>query len=143
MFSLKVDTAQLIDKLKSINPVTVSGRVTELIGLVMEAEGVEASVGELCTITCQRGGEQFMAEVVGFTRGHVLLMPFHSSQGVQAGDRVRPSGGALRVPVGETLLGRVANLTASGRPTACRPGRWREDESGRSWSPGSRPSTAA
>src|SRR4249919_1938420 len=90
------------------------GRVTNLIGLVIEATGLRAEVGELCTITTGRNRDRVPAEVVGFRDGRTLLMPLGEMHGIGPGMPVTPTGGSFRVPVGPQLLGRV--LDGLGRP---------------------------
>jgi flagellum-specific ATP synthase len=90
------------------------GKVTSLIGLVIEASGLRAEVGELCSIAVGRNAEPVPAEVVGFRDRSTLLMPFGSMQGIGPGNAVSATGEQFRVPVGEDLLGRVLN--GLGRP---------------------------
>jgi flagellum-specific ATP synthase len=90
------------------------GRVRDLIGLVVEASGLEAEVGELCRVEAGRTREPVPAEVVGFRAGRTLLMPLGELHGVAPGRRVTASGESLSVAVGEELLGRV--LDGLGRP---------------------------
>jgi flagellum-specific ATP synthase len=105
----KVDSTALLDALERSDPVTVSGRVSKLVGLTVEADGLEASVGELCRIELDRSRVPVLAEVVGFANGKVLLMPFQHTDGIRPGFAVRPTGAGVRVPVGEALLGRVVD----------------------------------
>jgi flagellum-specific ATP synthase len=102
------------------------GRVTNLIGLVIEATGLRAEVGELVTIAGGRNRPAVPAEVVGFRNGRALLMPLGDMRGIAPGTVVAPTGGPFRVPVGDALLGRV--LDGLGRPidggpeiSECRP----------------------
>jgi flagellum-specific ATP synthase len=90
------------------------GRVTNLIGLVIEATGLRAEVGELVTIAGGRNRAAVPAEVVGFRNGRALLMPLGDMRGIAPGTVVAPTGGPFRVPVGDALLGRV--LDGLGRP---------------------------
>jgi flagellum-specific ATP synthase len=90
------------------------GRVKSLIGLVIEASGLRAEVGELCSIAAGRNAEPVAAEVVGFRDGGTLLMPFGSLQGIGPGNPVSATGRPFLLPVGEELLGRV--LDGLGRP---------------------------
>ncbi|WP_372788431.1 FliI/YscN family ATPase [Paraconexibacter sp.] len=90
------------------------GRVTDLIGLIVEATGVEAEVGEVCHIATGRDSRPTPAEVVGFRAGRTLLMPLGEVHGIGPGDRVTATGKAVRVPTGPALLGRV--LDGLGRP---------------------------
>ena len=90
------------------------GRVTDLIGLIVEATGVEAEVGEVCAIATGRDRAPTPAEVVGFRAGRTLLMPLGEVHGIGPGDRVTASGRPVRVPAAPELLGRV--LDGLGNP---------------------------
>jgi flagellum-specific ATP synthase len=88
------------------------GRVSNLIGLIIEATGLQAEVGEVCMVgaTDRRSAtnrEAVPAEVVGFREGRTLLMPLGELQGIGPGTKVLPTGAPFRVPVGPHLLGRV------------------------------------
>ena len=90
------------------------GRVNDLIGLIIEATGLQVEVGEVCHIENGRNREPVVCEVVGFRRGRTLLMPLGDLQGIAPGTSVRTSGTPLRVAVGNELLGRV--LDGLGNP---------------------------
>jgi flagellum-specific ATP synthase len=90
------------------------GRVSELIGLIVEATGLEAEVGEVCHISTGRRREPVPAEVVGFRAGRTLLMPLGDMHGIAPGRTVTATGDAMKVPVGDDLLGRVVD--GLGRP---------------------------
>ncbi len=90
------------------------GRITDLIGLIVEATGLEAEVGEVCEIVTARDRPPLPAEVVGFRAGRTLLMPLGELHGIGPGDRVTATGRSVRAPVGASLLGRV--LDGLGRP---------------------------
>src|SRR3954462_5311345 len=91
-----------------------TGRVVALTGLIVEATGVEAEVGEVCTIETGRGRTPVPAEVVGFRAGRTLLMALGDAAGIGPGARVSASGRPLRVEVSDELLGR--SLDGLGRP---------------------------
>jgi flagellum-specific ATP synthase len=90
------------------------GRVIDLIGLIVEATGLEAEVGEVCRIETGRGRSSVPAEVVGFRAGRTLLMALGDAAGIGPGARVMATGRPLRVDVGDGLLGRA--LDGLGRP---------------------------
>lgn len=100
--------------LDQINPVVVAGRVVQAIGIVIEGSGPMATVGELCEISREDGGEPIAAEVVGFRGDRVLLMPLGEMQGIGPGSLITMTGRVASVPVGRNLLGRV--LDGLGRP---------------------------
>jgi flagellum-specific ATP synthase len=114
-----------------VEPMQVSGRVTRVAGLVMEAVGLRLAVGAACTVPLPAGGK-VEAEVVGFEGDRLFLMPQSDVEGIVPGTRVFPiepsipkpgsvthprrrtSDRARQLPVGPELLGRVVD--AAGRP---------------------------
>ncbi len=90
------------------------GRVTRVIGLVIESLGPAISLGEACRIHSRETGRYTLAEVVGFQDNRVLLMPLEGVEGIHPGSEVVATGEPLQVPVGDGLKGRV--LDAMGRP---------------------------
>ena len=101
--------AKVRSRLSSSRLVQNRGRVTQMIGLVIESQGPMASVGEICRIESQVTGQGTEAEVVGFRDRKLLLMPLGDVQGICPGSEVIATGHSLRVPVGDELLGRVIN----------------------------------
>ncbi len=85
------------------------GRVTRVVGLVIEATGLDVGVGELCRVTSLTDDRSVLAEVVGFHEDHVILMPLGELDGLHAGSFVQPLGRSFGVDVGPALLGRVLN----------------------------------
>lgn len=91
-----------------------TGRVRELVGLLISSDGPAAAVGELCEIR-PAAARPVRAQVVGFREGRVLLMPLEETSGLQAGDLVVARPEAACVEAGPGLLGRV--LDGFGRPS--------------------------
>lgn len=89
------------------DPVRVNGRVTQVVGLLVEATGPQIPVGEVCHITTGLG--PMPCEVVGFRRNSILLMPLVSTAGIRQGSEVVPFGQPLTAPAGEALLGRLVD----------------------------------
>ncbi len=92
-------------------PLAVEGRVTRLVGLTLEAEGVQASIGTRCLVTTAQAPLE--AEVVGFAGERLYLMPTGTIHGVGQDSRVIPTGQAYEAPVGDALLGRVIDGTGN------------------------------
>lgn len=110
---IDVDFDSLIENVKKINAVKVTGKVKKVVGLTIEVEGIKAFVGEVCKIYIS--DEKILdAEVVGFRDNTVLLMPLGELTGVASGAKVEPTGKTLNVKVGDELLGRV--LDGIGKP---------------------------
>ncbi|GAA6134814.1 flagellar protein export ATPase FliI [Oceaniserpentilla sp. 4NH20-0058] len=85
----------------------VSGQLTRMVGLAMEAVGCKVKVGDRCWV--EQGREQIEAEVVGFDRDKCFLMPIEPVQGLSTGARVTPILDGDQIPAGDGLLGRVLN----------------------------------
>jgi len=89
------------------------GRVTDMVGLLIEADGPATGIGDFCEIET-RSGRAVRAQVIGFRDGRVLAMPLEETDGLQLGDTMVARSEAARVQVGEQLLGRV--IDGFGRP---------------------------
>jgi FliI/YscN family ATPase len=85
------------------------GRVTRVVGLVLEAMGLDVGLGSLCRVTSHSRDHSVLAEVVGFHERGVLLMPLGEMDGLHPGSSVQPLGRTFGVDVGPGLLGRVLN----------------------------------
>lgn len=103
----EVDWEPFHRRLADLTPFEVSGRVTQVIGLVVESEGPAAHLGDLCYIHGRDGSPPVLAEVVGFRQQLLLLMPLGELDRIGQGSRVTNSRKPLTVPVGPELLGRV------------------------------------
>jgi len=104
-----------LDAVETADPIKYAGRVTRVQGLLVESEGPQAVVGEVCKILVPRTGKTAWAEVVGLRKDAVQLMSYSPLDGIEVGSRVIATGELLSVPVSERLLGRV--LDSMGRPT--------------------------
>ncbi len=86
------------------------GRVDRVSGVIVEAEGVPAAIGEVCRIRGAHGRDEDVdAEVVGFRGATTLLMPHGDLVGIAPMQPVIALRRTFSVPVGEELLGRVVN----------------------------------
>lgn len=106
--------AALLDAIQSMPVGYREGEVAACNGLVIEAYGPDARLGEVCELHSRDRGAPVLTQVIGFREGRVLLMPYGDTAGVAVGDRVRACGIELSVPVGPALLGRT--IDAFGRP---------------------------
>lgn len=93
---------QLINQ---IDPIRASGKVKQVIGLLIEAVAPATSVGEICELSSGNGTNK--AEVVGFRDSGVLLMPLGEIRGIGPGTSVYPTGKTMEIQVGDELLGRI------------------------------------
>jgi flagellar biosynthesis/type III secretory pathway ATPase len=104
----------MLDRIAATSRFDRYGRVTRVVGLVIEATGLDVGVGELCRVTSLTDDRSILAEVVGFNESSVILMPLGELDGLHAGSFVQPLGRSFGVDVGPALLGRVLN--GLGRP---------------------------
>lgn len=93
-------------------PPRAEGTITRMVGMSMEAVGLNVAVGQLCEV--RQPGLSFEAEVVGFEGNRVFLMPVQNIAGLAVGARVVPVERGSAVPVGHGLLGRV--IGGNGQP---------------------------
>lgn len=113
--------------IQSPPPLTASGRLVRVSGLVMEASGLRLPLGSVCVV--KDGEYAAEAEVVGFSREHLYLMPTGDLNGLAPGacvepvryplerlhygnplpERNRKESHTRRLPMGEGLLGRVVD----------------------------------
>jgi flagellum-specific ATP synthase len=112
--SRMIDTANYLAAINNTDTMKLNGRITQIIGLVIEAQGPHVNLGELCYIHPRNLGEPIPAEVVGFRENRVLLMPVGEIQGIGPGCEVVSAHRMLKVNVGRQLLGRV--LDGLGNP---------------------------
>ena len=104
-----------LSTIEALDTIQLRGKITQIIGLVVESEGPSVNIGELCYICSrQKSYESVMAEVVGFRQNRVLLMPIGELHGIGPGCDVISAQRVLSVRVGDTLLGRI--LDGLGNP---------------------------
>lgn len=106
--------AKYLSIINNMSTIRFNGKITQIIGLVIESQGPSVSLGELCYIYPRDGSSPIPAEVVGFRHERVLLMPIGEMQGIGPGCDVVSAQQTLKVPVGRQLLGRI--LDGLGNP---------------------------
>ncbi|MGI6751284.1 MAG: flagellar protein export ATPase FliI [Anaerovoracaceae bacterium] len=100
--------------IRSTDPYLYYGKIDKVVGMMIESNGPECSIGDLCRIY-GHGSKGFIdAEVVGFRGNRVLLMPYEEPEGISSGNYVEPTYSALKIGMSDALIGRVIN--AMGHP---------------------------
>jgi flagellum-specific ATP synthase len=102
-----------IKMVKASPGMRISGRVTHVIGLLIESIGPSVSMGEMC-YTYNKFGDMMPCEVVGFKEDKVLLMALGEMDHIAPGSEVHPTGKVHKVPVSSSMCGRI--LDALGNP---------------------------
>jgi flagellum-specific ATP synthase len=90
----------------SVKPIRLHGKVTQVVGLVIEGYCPDTSVGAICDIWPQDGAP-IPAEVVGFRNNKTLLMPLGEVRGVGLDSLITVRRDKASMGVGPLLLGRV------------------------------------
>ena len=105
----------LLTNLTRIPEYHLYGRVTAVLGMLVEVGGVQRrlSIGDRCRIAA-RGRRHLACEVVGFRDDHAILMPFGALEGVGLGCKAEVVDVEPVVSPTEKWLGRVVN--AMGEP---------------------------
>jgi flagellum-specific ATP synthase len=115
---MAIDLNKYHKRLEKIDTLVFSGKVTKVIGTVIEGDGPRVGVGSVCRILPrdEYGVEQspVEAEVVGFSDDRVLLMPLESSAGIVPGSRIIKANANPTVLVSPDMMGRV--FDGLGRP---------------------------
>ncbi|QQP88865.1 flagellar protein export ATPase FliI [Skermanella sp. TT6] len=112
---MRLQQSHFINEIERIPEYRYFGRVTAVLGLLVEVGGVERllSIGGRCTIVA-RAGRRVPCEVVGFRQGRALLMPLGGLDGIGLGCKAEVTEGGPEVFPDESWLGRVVN--ALGEP---------------------------
>ena len=92
-----------VDSCKTMRP---EGRITKVVGLIAEGDGMGLGIGSLCAIRNDYNRE-IRAEVIGFRDDKVLLMPYGDLRGISPGSRIIPLADTPVADVGDGFLGRV------------------------------------
>lgn len=93
--------------IQHLNVIKIWGKVTRIVGLVIEGYCPHASIGSLCELTPIDSGEKIYAEIVGFKDNIALLMPLGELRGLGPGSLIRVVRTSATISVGNNLLGRV------------------------------------
>ena len=101
-------------RLSQMELIRINGRVVQVVGLVIESQGPDIQIGDLCEVRSRNRDTILRAEVVGFKTDRVLLMPLGELSDIGPGCDVLSMGRPLGVNVSNALLGRV--LDGLGNP---------------------------
>ncbi len=99
--------ASIRERLSTFYPYQMYGKVSQVVGLVIEAKGPVSSVGDAALIYPNDGKPPINAEVVGFKQGKTLLMPLGEIRGVGVGSKVVSRKSVVNMRIGNGILGRV------------------------------------
>jgi flagellum-specific ATP synthase len=105
----------IVNEINGLNSYRLYGQVCNIVGLLIEVGGVQGnlSIGDHCIITA-RNKNEVACEVIGFSKGNALVMPFGSLDGIGMGCPAKVSNSEPAIHPTEAWLGRVIN--AFGEP---------------------------
>jgi flagellum-specific ATP synthase len=98
--------------LENLQTIKVYGKVSKIVGLVIEGYCPNASIGSLCEVYPLDNSQTIFAEVVGFKDSRALLMPLGELRGLGPGSMISVVKDSATVGVGDKLLGRVIDAMA-------------------------------
>jgi flagellum-specific ATP synthase len=88
------------------------GRVSQVVGNLVESEGPFCFVGESCEIR-SASGQSYAGEIIGFRGSTMLSMAADQPRGIRYGDQIVTWGARPSIRVGPGLLGRVIDTTGT------------------------------
>ncbi len=103
----------LIEHLRT-PPFVKYGKVVRLIGNLIEVEGLNCAIGELCSIYPGAASEPIVGEVVGFHQKRMKLSPLSPLRGIRPGCLVRRYEASDTIVASDALVGRIVD--AMGAP---------------------------
>src|SRR5665647_2412475 len=106
MPDIKLNLGKYRAALANAKPVRLNGKVTQVVGLVIEGYCPDTSVGAICEIKPVEG-PPIPAEVVGFRNNKTLLMPLGELRGVGLDSLITVRRDNATLGVGPLMLGRV------------------------------------
>ena len=89
------------------------GKISRIIGLMIESDGPGVAIGSICTIK-SRIRPHILAQVVGFRNNQTLLMPLGDIDGVEPGCPIEATEEQPSFGVSSEIIGRV--LDGNGKP---------------------------
>ncbi|HYF03639.1 MAG TPA: flagellar protein export ATPase FliI [Patescibacteria group bacterium] len=93
--------------LKNAQVLEKKGRISQVVGLVIESQGPQAPVGEVCVLRDRTGKEVCKSEIVGFKDNRILSMVLGEAKNIAPGMEIIATDKTLSIGVGNSLLGRI------------------------------------
>lgn len=100
--------AHYLHAVDQANTIKRYGKVLRIVGLMIESQGPNANIGEVCLIHSSNKAP-VISEVVGFNNEKIILMPYAQVTEIGPGCLVESTGQALSVKIGRGLIGKVVD----------------------------------
>ncbi len=105
---MKAEQHRLFKLLGGVDTYQYKGRVSKLLGMMLEASLPKVKIGDLCFVETMDGSMK-AAEVVAFRGEKAQLILLYSADGIFQGSWVFSTGETTQIPVGDFLLGRLVS----------------------------------
>ncbi|MBT2681353.1 flagellar protein export ATPase FliI [Bacillus sp. ISL-35] len=100
----------LLHHVDSLDSFKRFGRIKRVVGLMIESQGPESSIGDVCFIHVgTKKKRKIQAEVVGFKDENVILMPYTSLHDISPGSLVETTMKPLEIKAGPGLIGKIVD----------------------------------
>lgn len=109
-----MDFAGFRDDITKYDTFRYMGKIEKIVGMTIEASGPTCNIGDVCRIYSKDMSSYINAEVVGFNKENILLMPYTDIEGIGPGSIVDNTGDKLVLKAGSGLIGRIVD--AMGNP---------------------------
>lgn len=107
---MALDPTECSALLGELDPCNAYGKVTKVVGLIAEGQGIKAPLGSVCQLmTDENDAQGIAAEVVGFRDGASLFMPYGDMRGIAPGSLIKNSSTPPLIPFSDKLLGRAVD----------------------------------
>jgi len=108
MINKDIINTRFANVIQNTKTVQLIGRLSKVVGLVLESDGPKAPIGEICILRDRYGEEISKTEIVGFKESNkILSMVLGDLENISPGMEVVATGEVFKVNVSNHLLGRV------------------------------------
>ena len=108
-----IDIKKYLSYVETSSFVKKTGKISQIIGLIIESNGPGVSIGSICTIR-SKNRSPVEAQVVGFRDNKTLLMPLGDIYGIAPGCTIEVTEEQPSFSVSSEMIGRV--LDGNGKP---------------------------
>lgn len=104
---MEINYDNYVKVIEKTNPLDLYGKVTKVVGLVIEGYAPNAIIGSACLIYPDSDQEPIETEIVGFNEGKALLMAFGNIRGIGPGSLIKVVKSKASINIGKSFLGRI------------------------------------
>ncbi|MFA6176647.1 MAG: EscN/YscN/HrcN family type III secretion system ATPase, partial [Phycisphaerae bacterium] len=106
--NITIDFGKLAETVRQTSLLNCQGRIVRVSGLTVESAGPMLGIGQLCGIGLHND-KRVLAEVIGFNKDNLVLLPLEHIEGIRPGDIVTAREYQRNLRLDENILGRVLN----------------------------------